>query len=217
MRTIKVFDTTLRDGEQSPGCSMNLPEKLDMARQLEALDRTVTEMELRYTLGQISAMQLSEVRAGRTSLESGLATLRMNIRNYKVQLEMMIGAEQTGEIRLGEVPEVTDAQLEAMELETDLAAAREKSYELYDAGKILEDARDDYKDAGSSYAYDEERYEFRSAKYTWQAAQYTYNNTVQNYELKFRTLYAQVKDYRQIWEAAKSPWPVSRSPTRRRS
>ncbi|MCI8909734.1 MAG: TolC family protein [Oscillibacter sp.] len=178
-------------------------QEAGLARQLEALDRTVTEMELRYTLGQISAMQLSEVRAGRTSLESGLATLRMNIRNYKVQLEMMIGAEQTGEIRLGEVPEVTDAQLEAMELETDLAAAREKSYELYDAGKILEDARDDYKDAGSSYAYDEERYEFRSAKYTWQAAQYTYNNTVQNYELKFRTLYAQVKDYRQIWEAAK--------------
>ena len=32
-----VFDTTLRDGEQSPGCSMNLEEKLEMARQLERL------------------------------------------------------------------------------------------------------------------------------------------------------------------------------------
>ena len=37
MRKIKVFDTTLRDGEQSPGCSMNLSEKLQMARQLDAL------------------------------------------------------------------------------------------------------------------------------------------------------------------------------------
>ena len=27
-RTIRIFDTTLRDGEQSPGCSMNLYEKI---------------------------------------------------------------------------------------------------------------------------------------------------------------------------------------------
>lgn len=27
MKRIKIFDTTLRDGEQSPGCSMNLTEK----------------------------------------------------------------------------------------------------------------------------------------------------------------------------------------------
>jgi 2-isopropylmalate synthase len=32
-----IFDTTLRDGEQSPGCSMNLEEKLEMARQLDRL------------------------------------------------------------------------------------------------------------------------------------------------------------------------------------
>ena len=36
-RTIKIFDTTLRDGEQSPGCSMNLNEKIEVAKQLEAL------------------------------------------------------------------------------------------------------------------------------------------------------------------------------------
>ena len=33
---IRIFDTTLRDGEQSPGCSMNLEEKLQLARQLES-------------------------------------------------------------------------------------------------------------------------------------------------------------------------------------
>ena len=43
MRRVKIFDTTLRDGEQSPGCSMNLPEKLDMARQLEALEQELME------------------------------------------------------------------------------------------------------------------------------------------------------------------------------
>mgnify|MGYP000882267064 CR=1 FL=1 len=43
MRMIKIFDTTLRDGEQSPGCSMNINEKIEMARQLEALGVDVIE------------------------------------------------------------------------------------------------------------------------------------------------------------------------------
>ena len=38
-----VFDTTLRDGEQSPGCSMNLEEKLEMARQLDRLGVDILE------------------------------------------------------------------------------------------------------------------------------------------------------------------------------
>jgi len=38
-----IFDTTLRDGEQSPGCSMNLAEKLRMARQLDRLNVDVIE------------------------------------------------------------------------------------------------------------------------------------------------------------------------------
>ncbi len=42
-RTIRIFDTTLRDGEQSPGCSMNLNEKLEVARQLEALKVDIIE------------------------------------------------------------------------------------------------------------------------------------------------------------------------------
>jgi len=38
-----IFDTTLRDGEQSPGCSMNIDEKLRLARQLESLRVDVIE------------------------------------------------------------------------------------------------------------------------------------------------------------------------------
>ncbi|HET6890146.1 MAG TPA: 2-isopropylmalate synthase, partial [Pyrinomonadaceae bacterium] len=40
---IAIFDTTLRDGEQSPGCSMNLNEKLRMAGQLEDLGVDIIE------------------------------------------------------------------------------------------------------------------------------------------------------------------------------
>lgn len=42
-RQIQIFDTTLRDGEQSPGCSMNIHEKLEMAKQLELLKVDVIE------------------------------------------------------------------------------------------------------------------------------------------------------------------------------
>lgn len=186
-------------------------QERSLQRQLGGLDRTVEEMELRYQLGQISAMQLAEAKSGRSSLESGLATLGMNVANYKLQLEMLIGAEQTGEISLGALPEVTEEQLQKMDLERDLAAAKDKSYELYDAEKTLEDARDQYKEDADNWGYNEKHMEYRNAKRTWQAAQYTYNNTVQNYELKFRTLYAQVGDYRQIWEAAKVSLECERS------
>ncbi len=43
MKTIKIFDTTLRDGEQSPGASMNIEEKLRIASQLEKLNVDVME------------------------------------------------------------------------------------------------------------------------------------------------------------------------------
>ncbi len=42
-KTIKIFDTTLRDGEQSPGCSMNKEEKLEIALQLEKLGVDIIE------------------------------------------------------------------------------------------------------------------------------------------------------------------------------
>src|SRR5690348_3329321 len=38
-----IFDTTLRDGEQAPGFSMNIEEKLRMARQLEKLGVDIIE------------------------------------------------------------------------------------------------------------------------------------------------------------------------------
>src|ERR1700751_359109 len=40
---IYIFDTTLRDGEQSPGCSMTVPEKLRMARKLVDLGVDILE------------------------------------------------------------------------------------------------------------------------------------------------------------------------------
>jgi 2-isopropylmalate synthase len=43
MRLIRIFDTTLRDGEQSPGATMNIQEKLTLAKQLARLGVDVIE------------------------------------------------------------------------------------------------------------------------------------------------------------------------------
>lgn len=43
MKQIKIFDTTLRDGEQSPGASLNKEEKIRIARQLEKLGVDIIE------------------------------------------------------------------------------------------------------------------------------------------------------------------------------
>ena len=167
-----------------------------LERQLAALDRQLEELRLRHKLGQISTLTLTEAEAGRASLASGLETLRMNIRVYKAQLETLLGAEQTGSIQLGGVPQVTAKQLSDMDLEAGLASAKEASYELFDAKRTLKDTQDAYHGIGDYTPT-------LNAEHGWPAAKYTYNNTVQNYEMKFRTLYAQVKDYKQILEASK--------------
>jgi 2-isopropylmalate synthase len=57
-RRIIIFDTTLRDGEQSPGCSMNIAEKLEVARALATMGVDVIEAGFPITSpGDFDAVQ----------------------------------------------------------------------------------------------------------------------------------------------------------------
>ncbi len=180
-------------------------------RNLATLDRSITELELRYKLGQISAMTLQETKGNRTSLLSGQKTLEMNIRNLKYQFESLLGAEMKGTIKLGALPEVSGEEISSMSLERDLETAKKNSYELYDAARTREDAYETYKETGDNYGYHEEYAEYRSAQREWQAAQNSYQTTVQNFELSFRTLYEQVKDYKQVLDASRTALAVKKS------
>jgi 2-isopropylmalate synthase len=68
-----IFDTTLRDGEQSPGCSMHVEEKLKMARQLDRLGVDVIEAGFPIaSRGDFEAVQLI-AREVRRPIIAGLA------------------------------------------------------------------------------------------------------------------------------------------------
>ena len=85
---ILIFDTTLRDGEQSPGCSMNIEEKLRVAAQLEALGVDIIEAGFAIASeGDFEAVQAvarqceravvaSLARASRTDIDRAWAALR---------------------------------------------------------------------------------------------------------------------------------------------
>jgi 2-isopropylmalate synthase len=71
---VRIFDTTLRDGEQSPGCSMNTPEKLRMARQLEELGVDILEAGFPIaSTGDFEAVRQVACQAGRTVTIAALA------------------------------------------------------------------------------------------------------------------------------------------------
>jgi 2-isopropylmalate synthase len=69
---IIIFDTTLRDGEQSPGCSMNLDEKLRLARQLEILGVDVIEAGFPVASEDDFAAVQAIARDARSAVVAGL-------------------------------------------------------------------------------------------------------------------------------------------------
>lgn len=189
--------------------AMELQEE-GLERQLAALDRQLTELELRYKLGHISSMTLKQAQSGRAALRSGLSTLGMNLNTYKGQLELLIGADITGNISLGSLPAVSQADLNAMDLEKDLERAKANSWSLYEAGETYQDAREEYNEHGGDYGvnYYGDRPYYTQARHTYYSAKYNYDNTVQNFELGLRNLYLKVKDCQQILSAAKTALAV---------
>src|SRR5580765_8672686 len=88
MDVVRIFDTTLRDGEQSPGFSMNTDEKIRMARQLAKLGVDIIEAGFPISSrGDLEAVQtvareLRDVpiaalaRAKKHAIDAGAAALQ---------------------------------------------------------------------------------------------------------------------------------------------
>ena len=111
--TVLIFDTTLRDGEQSPGCSMNVDEKLKIARALDELGVDIIEagfpaaspgdfsavnqvagLKLKSSIAGLARSQQGDIDAVAKALEPApnkrlhvfIATSPLH-RQYKLQME----------------------------------------------------------------------------------------------------------------------------------
>ena len=90
---VYIFDTTLRDGEQSPGASMNTEEKLEIARQLVRLGVDVIEAGFPISSpGDFESVQRIAAEVGDAAIVCGLS--RAIPKDIEVAAEALKGAQR---------------------------------------------------------------------------------------------------------------------------
>src|SRR5271155_5380430 len=89
MEMVRIFDTTLRDGEQAPGFSMNTAEKIRLARQLESLGADIIEAGFPIA----SKGDFEAVRA--VGMEVRNSTVAALARARREDIEAALGALET--------------------------------------------------------------------------------------------------------------------------
>src|SRR5437899_1733796 len=147
---IFIFDTTLRDGEQSPGCSLNLDEKLQMARQLDRLGVDIMEVGFPITSeGDCEAVRAisAEIRARvpgmggvmlsthtHDDLGMAVANTLAGLRGGARQVECTVNGigERAGNASLEEIVMLIQLRRDALPFATDI-----RTEELYASSQLL--------------------------------------------------------------------------------
>lgn len=92
MAEIKIFDTTLRDGEQTPGVNLNVMEKLEIARHLERLG--VDRIEAGFPASSEGDFQAVKAIADTVKETSVIALARTSKQDIDIAWEALKGAEE---------------------------------------------------------------------------------------------------------------------------
>ncbi|MDX6446913.1 MAG: 2-isopropylmalate synthase [Blastocatellia bacterium] len=78
---VKIFDTTLRDGEQSPGCSMDVKEKVRLARKLQTLGVDIIEAGFPIASdGDFAAVQAVAAECREVTVAALCRTIELDVR-----------------------------------------------------------------------------------------------------------------------------------------
>ena len=92
---VRIFDTTLRDGEQAPGCSMNPAQKLDVARQLARLGVDVIEAGFPAAASEeVDAVERIAAEVGTRDGPVICALARANARDIDICVQALAAAER---------------------------------------------------------------------------------------------------------------------------
>ena len=154
---------------------------------LASTQRSLKEIELRYQLGQVSKLTLTQVQNGYESLESSITSLENTVSTLYSSLQSLMGDVPTGKLRLLDTPSVTANELSYLNYASDLSKAKEKSYTLYTADRAVEDAEDAMNDARRDEG--KNSYQYKMAEYAYQSSIYKKDAAVANFEASFLNLY----------------------------
>ena len=145
------------------------------------------EIELRYQLGQVSKLTLTQVQNGYESLESSITSLENTVSTLYSSLQSLMGDVPTGKLRLLDTPSVTANELSYLNYASDLSKAKENSYSLYTADRAVEDAEDAMNDARRDEG--KNSYQYKMAEYAYQSSIYKKDAAVASFEASFLNLY----------------------------
>ncbi|MBS4879052.1 MAG: TolC family protein [Firmicutes bacterium] len=154
---------------------------------LASTQRSLKEIELRYQLGQVSKLTLTQVQNGYESLASSITSLENTVSTLYSSLQSLMGDVPTGKLRLLDTPSVTADELSYLNYASDLSKAKEKSYTLYTADRAVEDAEDAMNDARRDEG--KNSYQYKMAEYAYQSSIYKKDAAVASFEASFLNLY----------------------------
>lgn len=154
---------------------------------LASTQRSLKEIELRYQLGQVSKLTLTQVQNGYESLASSITSLENTVSTLYSSLQSLMGDVPTGKLRLLDTPSVTANELSYLNYASDLSKAKENSYTLYTADRAVEDAEDAMNDARRDEG--KNSYQYKMAEYAYQSSIYKKDAAVANFEASFLNLY----------------------------
>ena len=165
-------------------------EQLD--RQLAAVDRSMAVLEVQQQIGMAGALQVETARRQRDNLAMNADMLDGQIETLGNSLALLCGMDAASAVLPAALGKVSEAELRAMDLEKDLAAARKSSF-------IVWQKRDALRQAQNTYDKDIE-----STVHAVQAAEAALDAAQEELRAGFTTLFRTVQDKKTAVQAART-------------
>lgn len=158
-------------------------QQADLQRSLQAIDRSLGELEKRYALGQVSEIQVLQLKNQRATLASSIETLKTQMKGLRIDLALMLGYDPTSNLTISAL---TGTPSISQSYDADLKEAIKNSYTLYAKNVAMRTASSEY-ERNTTYTV----HNYNAAKIAYQAAETQLVGS-------FRKLYDAVQDKQRL-------------------